>query len=149
MPPTFIPQYVPEQFVQVFRRIITVVASTFELNAKDLVCHSLVKPIVEARSVAMVMMREFSPATLDEVGLCFGRCHSAVFQAKRRVAERCETEPLFQERVETVRRALRLAAAGPGSPVPRDHASLSALLGEVEAKVRQLRATIDEMGAKV
>lgn len=142
MPHNVIPSLRP-----IYQRVVAEVSVAFCVTEEELLGESRKYRIVDARWVAMVMVKEFARAGHEEVGPCFGKEHSAVSLAGQRVADLCETDPAFRQRVEVVRTALR-SPGGPGSGVSRDHAALSALLGEVEAKVRQLRATIEEMGAK-
>ena len=69
------------------------------------------REIVQARQIAMYFSKELTKHSLKTIGQGFGgRDHSTVIHAVRSVNNQVETDPLFRETVERVRKKLSLHA---------------------------------------
>lgn len=138
MEPTVIPSLRP-----IYQRVVAEVCQAYLVTEEMLVGKSRVRRIVIARRAALVLLRNHSAGTLQEVADCFGVTHSAVCHAGAEMESLAMVDAFERNRWDEVNRMM--AATVPHVPGSA-RAALSALADELEAQVRQLRATIEEMG---
>lgn len=74
------------------------VAEYYGVSIKDLVGKRRVRNIARPRQVAMALMRQFTNESFPDIGQAFGgRDHSTVIHACEKVAELCQTDPVFEK----------------------------------------------------
>ena len=67
------------------------------------------REVVQARQIAMFFAKQLTKHSLKTIGQGFGgRDHSTVIHAVRSVEDQIDTDPLFRETVERVRKKLDL-----------------------------------------
>lgn len=83
--------------------------------AHQLPIAALVSPIrsnifSQPRQIAMVIARELTPHSLEEIGRCFGgRDHGTVMHAESKVRAHIDTEPAFARRFAELRESCRIS----------------------------------------
>ena len=88
--------------------IVKRVAAHFQMPVKDLLGPSRLRPIRQARQVAMYLVREVTDLSLPRIGVCFeGRDHTTVLHACRRVEEEMAADKLFAGRVRSLLAEMR------------------------------------------
>lgn len=137
MAPTVIPSLRP-----IYQRVVAEVCQAYQVTEEMLVGKSRVRRIVIARRAALVLLRNHSAGTLQDVADCFGMTHRAVCHAGAEMEALAMVDAFERNRWEEVNRAM--SATIPHAPSSA-RAALIAVADELEAKVRQLRATIEEM----
>lgn len=87
----------------------------FGVTIREMLSASRPKYLAWPRQVAMVMSREFTTNSLPKIGRAFGRDHSTVLHAIKRVREACEAHVDTARDVEALRARLRriVAAVAP------------------------------------
>lgn len=137
MKPTVIPSLRP-----IYQRVVAEVCQAYQVTEEMLVGKSRVRRIVIARRAALVLLRNHSAGTLQEVADCFGVEHSAVCHAASHLKALISVDGQESCRWECLKNAMKKPQ--PHAPSSA-RAALIAVADELEAKVRQLRATIEEM----
>jgi chromosomal replication initiator protein len=91
--------------------IITKIVSEFlNIPIFQMVSQSRKREIVEARQIAMTLIKKHTNLTLKSVGGCFsGRDHSTTISAIRKVSDLCDTDKRFKTDFETVSNKVKLA----------------------------------------
>ena len=88
--------------------ILEKVAGVYSLKVEDLKGPSRLALVVEARHVAMYLVRELLGTPLQQIGQLYGgRDHSTVLYSIRKVATRMGDDAEFRDRVEDVMSELR------------------------------------------
>jgi chromosomal replication initiator protein len=83
------------------------VAAFYKLKAQDLKSKTNKAQIVLPRQIAMYLCKELTPNSLPEIGRKFGgKHHSTVIHSIRRVEDRMDKDPLFQQQINTFLRSL-------------------------------------------
>jgi chromosomal replication initiator protein len=83
------------------------VAAFYKLKAQDLKSKTNKAQIVLPRQIAMYLCKELTTSSLPEIGRKFGgKHHSTVIHSIRRVEERMDKDPLFQQQINTFLRSL-------------------------------------------
>ena len=82
-----------------FDAIALKVAAAFDVKAKDLRGPSRLRTVLEARQVAMYLAHDTVGFSLPAVGRAFGRDHTTVLHAVRKVRERIAGDETFAGRV--------------------------------------------------
>lgn len=77
------------------KEIIATVAKEYEFEPEDVLGPRRLSALVDARHVAMYLCRVMTPLSLPELGSVFGRDHSTVLYAVRRIANTIETDEEF------------------------------------------------------
>ncbi|GGG30814.1 hypothetical protein GCM10010964_18400 [Caldovatus sediminis] len=99
------------------RAIIAATAAAFGLPEAEI--RSARRQGAPPRHVAMALARRLTGASLPAIGRAFGRDHSTVLYAVRRIAARAAADPAFAARLEAIAAAARRqAAARGGEEVP-------------------------------
>lgn len=83
--------------------IVTAVADAFGVSAKELLGPSRLKTVMLARQTAVYLARTVGKLSLPAVGRAFGRDHSTVLHAVRKVEELLATDPDFAGTVKGLR----------------------------------------------
>lgn len=83
--------------------IIRRVAAAFGVSEKELLGPSRLRNVLRARQVAMYLTRELAGLSLPRIGAAFGRDHTTVLHACRKVAEEAETDAVLCARVRQLR----------------------------------------------
>ena len=86
--------------------IVRRVAAAFGVTEKDLLGASRLRSVIVPRQVAMVLVRELCGLSLPRVGAVFGRDHTTVLHALRKVAADATADAALNGRVEQLRREL-------------------------------------------
>lgn len=84
--------------------------SLIELNGKGRSAR-----VAQARQVAMYLIRTLTNFPLVEIAACFGRDHSTVIHAVKKIKGQCETSASLKSTVELIRRRLVRDGSGPSS----------------------------------
>lgn len=85
-------------------RVVAIVSVEYGVDPNEVLGRSRVKSLAAARNVAMFLTREcFDYFSYPEVGRQFGRDHTTVMSACRRVALRLKTDPRLAARVARLR----------------------------------------------
>ena len=87
-------------------RIVGRVASTFGVPAKELFGRGRQRAVASARQVAMALAREVGGLSLPQVGAAFGRDHTTVLYAVRKVAAATKADGKLRATVNALRREL-------------------------------------------
>lgn len=88
-----------------------IVGTFYGIRRVDLLGPEKSQPLARQRQIAMVMCREFSPASLTRIGNQFGgRDHTTVLHAVKRIASRFEVCPATAANVTKIRALLREAS---------------------------------------
>ncbi len=86
------------------RQVLEIVAEYHGLSADDLVGPRRNGPINQARQIAMFLAREYTTASLPQIGDAFGgRKHSTVLHSCAKVEEECQTNEAFASIVNYLR----------------------------------------------
>jgi chromosomal replication initiator protein len=93
------------------RQVTTAVAKHFQLTGHDLKGESRQQTVVRARSLAMYLCRELTPASYADIGKFFGgRDHTTVLHACRKISGQLSADNALRELAEDL--ATQLALAG-------------------------------------
>lgn len=85
-------------------RVITIVAEEFGVSPHLLCGHSRTKELVQARQVAMFLMRTLLSQSLKEIGRHFGgRDHTTVLHALNKIEQLRTSDPSFAGRLSTLK----------------------------------------------
>ena len=87
-----------------------------EVSEAEMLGRALERRCSRPRQMAMALAREFTDASLAKIGAHFGRDHSTVLYAIRRVAAAESTDPKFKAAMDSVRRILNAAAQKGDTP---------------------------------
>jgi chromosomal replication initiator protein len=68
-------------------RIVERVARAFDVSPKEILGPSRQRLVLTARQVAMTLVRELAGLSLPQIGAAFGRDHTTVLHAVRKVAD--------------------------------------------------------------
>ena len=83
--------------------IIGVVADTFNMDAEILKGKKRAARINHARQVAMFLTREMTESSLPQIGDFFGRSHTTVLHACKKVEEEIEADTVLASRIQRLR----------------------------------------------
>jgi chromosomal replication initiator protein len=93
--------------------IMDVVASFFGLSIEDLCSESRTRQLVNARQVAMYLVRELTDMSFPQIGKEFGgRDHSTVMHAKDKIANLMKEKHAIYEQVQELTARIRTTARG-------------------------------------
>jgi chromosomal replication initiator protein len=93
--------------------IMDVVASFFGLSIDDLCSESRTRQLVNARQVAMYLVRELTDMSFPQIGKEFGgRDHSTVMHAKDKIANLMKEKHAIYEQVQELTARIRTTARG-------------------------------------
>lgn len=82
-------------------------AEFYKLELKDLHSECRAWRVARPRQVAMYLARQLTARSLPDIGRRFGnRDHTTVLHACKRITALCETDPVFQQEVDFLRRIL-------------------------------------------
>jgi len=82
-------------------------AEFYKLELKDLHSECRAWRVARPRQVAMYLSRQLTSRSLPDIGRRFGgRDHTTVLHACKRITALCQTDPLFQQEVDFLRRIL-------------------------------------------
>lgn len=89
------------------RDIIDHVNAYFKLKPGELIGKGRAARLNQARQIAMYLCRELTDLSLPQIGELFGgRAHTTVLHGCNKVAESIEIDPLVEQQVDALRRAL-------------------------------------------
>ena len=97
----------PEAPAQTIEGIQKLVANYFGLKVKDLVSRNNSPQVAKPRQVAMYLCKQFTTSSLPETGRRFGKHHSTVLHAIRKVEERRTSDREFDTLVDKLASALK------------------------------------------
>ena len=103
-----------ERFVNHINKEITVeniqqlVAEHFEIEVERLKSTSRKREIVVARQLSMYFAKEFTNKSLKHIGESFSKDHSTVLYSHKQIRDLMDTDTLFRETVEQLRRKVEL-----------------------------------------
>lgn len=88
---------------EIVDRIISVCSKHYNVKTEHTFsrCRSL--NAFNARSISMYLIRKFTALSLKDVGEIFGRDHTTVISAVRRVNNLIETDPVIKRDIENIR----------------------------------------------
>ncbi len=93
--------------------IMTVVAEFFDMGLDDLCSDSRTRQLVNARQVAMYLVRELTDMSFPQIGKAFGgRDHSTVMHAKDKIANLMKEKHTIYEQVQELTARIRATARG-------------------------------------
>ena len=93
--------------------IMDVVADFFGLSVDDLCSESRTRQLVNARQVAMYLVRELTDMSFPQIGKSFGgRDHSTVMHAKDKIANLMKEKHAIYEQVQELTARIRTTARG-------------------------------------
>ena len=93
--------------------IMDVVADFFGLSVEDLCSESRTRQLVNARQVAMYLVRELTDMSFPQIGKEFGgRDHSTVMHAKDKIANLMKEKHAIYEQVQELTARIRTTARG-------------------------------------
>ncbi len=93
--------------------IMDVVAEFFGLSVEELCSESRTRQLVNARQVAMYLVRELTDMSFPQIGKCFGgRDHSTVMHAKDKIANLMKEKHAIYEQVQELTARIRTTARG-------------------------------------
>jgi chromosomal replication initiator protein len=82
-------------------------AEFYKLELRELHSPRRARRVARPRQVAMYLARELTSRSLPDIGRRFGgRDHTTVLHACRRIEELCQTDPVFQQEVDFLRKVL-------------------------------------------
>ncbi len=84
------------------KQVIDTITEYYALRTGELVSKVRRRPIVEARHIAMYIMRENTTLSLDEIGKCFSRDHSSVIHAIRKIKKEVKTNSILAKNLENL-----------------------------------------------
>ncbi len=87
--------------------IVKMVAESFGLSPEHLLGTSRLPGVVRSRQVAMYLARELTTLSLPRLGLAFGRDHSTVLHACRKVEQEIGRDVAFAQRIRELRSRLQ------------------------------------------
>ncbi len=87
-------------------RIVGRVAAAFGVSEKELLGPSRLRSVMRPRQVAMYLARELTGLSLPRLGAAFGRDHTTVLHACRKVAAEIEDDAALANKVSDLRSAL-------------------------------------------
>jgi chromosomal replication initiator protein len=90
--------------------IITLVANTLEIAEADILSHNRTREIVDARYIAMKIIRDNYKLSLISIGKMFNNDHTTVIYALNQVSDLMETNKQFQDKFKKVSKQLMLIA---------------------------------------
>jgi chromosomal replication initiator protein len=99
-------------------RVLSAVAAHYRLSVSDLASRKRTKAIARARQVAMYAAREFSDASLKQIGEALKRDHSTVAHGCAKIAEQLALDSALSADLEAIRTALSGKAVPHGAAVP-------------------------------
>jgi chromosomal replication initiator protein len=79
------------------------VAAAFGITEKQLLGTSRLRPVLLPRQVAMYLAREVAKLSLPRIGAAFGRDHTTVLHACRKVEAAMATDDVLKARVRQLR----------------------------------------------
>lgn len=85
------------------RHIIEAVATTFNMDAKEIIGKKRAARINHARQIAMFLIREMTEASLPQIGDTFGRSHTTVLHGCNKMEEEIEADPVLASRIQRLR----------------------------------------------
>ncbi|MDQ7778255.1 MAG: chromosomal replication initiator protein DnaA [Planctomycetota bacterium] len=86
-----------------FQDIITAVCRYFHLRPQDIQSPRKVRSVAMPRQVAMYLMKQHSPLSLEEIGAFFGgKDHSTVIHAVNKIKAKMETDRQFKLAIEHI-----------------------------------------------
>ncbi len=88
---------------------IRAVAEHFDIRSTDIKGQRRHRSVARPRQIAMYLVRELLEQSYPEIGRAFGRDHTTVLSACRKVEELIESDAGFAQDVEALRRKLREA----------------------------------------
>lgn len=98
------------------QKILRIVCAETKQEPADVLVKSRKRELVYSRQLAMAMCLEFTKATQHFIGKFFARDHSTVIHCKKTVANMCDTSRVERERVERLRKRIRIALMATRSP---------------------------------
>ncbi len=96
----------PTSAVTDVSRIVERVAAAFGVSEKELLGLSRLRNVMRPRQVAMYLARELTGLSLPRLGAAFGRDHTTVLHACRKVAEEVKDDAALAKRVYDLRTTL-------------------------------------------
>ena len=90
------------------RDIITLVATCFDLQPRELYGKRRSASINHARQIAMYLIRELTPLSLPQIGHCLGkRSHTTILHGCRKISARLPQDAQLQDRLREMEAELR------------------------------------------
>ncbi|MBY0457050.1 MAG: hypothetical protein K2V38_06920, partial [Gemmataceae bacterium] len=86
--------------------IVEHVARAFGITAKELLGASRLRGVLRSRQVAMFLARELTRLSLPRLGAAFGRDHTTVLHACRKIEAEVQIDPVLAKRVSDLRAVL-------------------------------------------
>ena len=86
--------------------ILKHVSAIFKVRTKDIKETGRQKEVAMARQVAMYLCKELVNESITLIGLAFGKTHSTVLHAHKKISEQLQTDELLKRQVSMVRRLL-------------------------------------------
>jgi chromosomal replication initiator protein len=83
--------------------IISLVTATFGVTEKELLGPGRTRNVLLSRQVAMYLIRELAGLSLPRIGAAFGRDHTTVLHACRKIDEALESDAMLNSRVRQLR----------------------------------------------
>ena len=97
--------YSPQEKISV-EQILKSVAAVFQVRVTDLRGTGRTKDIALPRQVAMYLAREMISESLIMLAASFGKTHSTLLHACKRIAEKVETDDMLKRQVDLARRGV-------------------------------------------
>jgi len=94
------------------RKIIYVVAESFNLSANDILSHRRIQSLTLPRQIAMYLSKSMTFHSLPEIGRQFRRDHSTIHHAVKKIAAMMAADEAFRAKVEAIEAAVKGEASG-------------------------------------
>ena len=123
------------------------VADRYGVDLSEMLSHRKARKTVRPRQVAMYLAKQMTPCSLPVIGRAFGRHHTTVMHAVRRVEELMAGDAAFAAAVGALRDQMDERRAP--RPAAREAlgAAAQALRATVEARIRRLQRLVADIDA--
>lgn len=101
-------EHVPRKNISV-EEILKSVATVFQVRVSELKSSSRLKEVVLARQVAMYISCKFIKGTLKTIADSFGKTHSTLLHAYKKIEKKVETDDTLQRQIEMVLRSIEIS----------------------------------------
>ena len=101
-------EHVPRKNISV-EEILKSVATVFQVRVSELKSSSRLKEVVLARQVAMYISCKFIKGTLKTIADSFGKTHSTLLHAYKKIEKKAATDDTLQRQIEMVLRSIEIS----------------------------------------
>ena len=101
-------EHVPRKNISV-EEILKSVATVFQVRVSELKSSSRLKEVVLARQVAMYISCKFIKGTLKTIADSFGKTHSTLLHAYKKIEKKVATDDTLQRQIEMVLRSIEIS----------------------------------------